>query len=304
MGPGHTARTLPAYLTRQQINVPSPSSSARQALEALGVRLREIRLDAGLNGRDLGRLARWHSSKVSKIEYGKQTPSAEDIQVWCKHCEASDQAPELIASLRAMEGMFVEWRRMERTGLRLAQESVVPLWERTRVFRIYSSWLIPGPLQTKGYIAAVLTAIMARRGLPDDVEAAVQVRVDKQHVIYEGDHRFAVVLEESVLRHPIGGTETMAGQLGHLLTVGSLPSVSLGIIPIGADRSGTWPVEGFWLFDDEQATVELVSGHLTITQPIEIGMYAQTFTDLAALAVYGSKARTLLTAAIGALDET
>jgi transcriptional regulator with XRE-family HTH domain len=166
VGSGHTARGLPAHLTRQQINVPSPSSSARQALEALGVRLREIRLDAGLSGRDLGRLTGWHSSKVSKIEYGKQTPSVEDIQTWCKQCNAADEAPDLTASLRAMEGMFIEWRRMERTGLRFAQESVVPLWERTRVFRIYSAWLIPGPLQTQGYIAAVLTAIMERRRVP------------------------------------------------------------------------------------------------------------------------------------------
>jgi helix-turn-helix protein len=47
--------------------MPSPSSSARQALEALGGQLRELRLEAGLTGRDLGRLAGWHSSKVSKL---------------------------------------------------------------------------------------------------------------------------------------------------------------------------------------------------------------------------------------------
>jgi transcriptional regulator with XRE-family HTH domain len=282
--------------------VPSPSSSAQQALEALGARLREIRTDAGLTGRDLGRLAGWHSSKISKIEYGKQTPSAEDIRAWCAHCDASDQAADLIASLRAAEGMFVEWRRMERTGLRLAQESVLPLWERTQRFRIYSSCLVPGPLQTRAYIAAALSAIMVRRDLPDDVDAAVQVRVDKQHVVYEGDHRFAVVLEESVLRHPLGGAETMAGQLGYLLTVGALPSVSLGVIPLGTDRFICWPTESFTMFDDDQVTVELVSGHLTITQPREVAMYADTFGKLSSLAVYGAEARGLITSAIDALD--
>jgi hypothetical protein len=197
--------------------------------------------------------------------------------------------------------MFVEWRRMERTGLRRAQESVVPRWERTRRFRIYNPRLVPGPIQTRAYIAALLSGLRVRRDLPDDVEEAVQVRLDKQQVVHEGNHRFAILLEENVLRHPIGGAETMAGQLGYLLTVNSLPSVSLGVIPLGADRSTIWPVEGFWMFDDDCVTVELVSGHLTITQPREVTMYSDAFAQLAALAVYGGQARSLITAAIGGL---
>jgi transcriptional regulator with XRE-family HTH domain len=45
--------------------MPSSSSSVQQAKQALGDRLRELRLSAGLTGRDLGRLAGWHSSKIS-----------------------------------------------------------------------------------------------------------------------------------------------------------------------------------------------------------------------------------------------
>ncbi len=32
------------------------------------------------------------------------------------------------------------------------------------------------------------------------------------------------------------------------------------------------------MFDDADVTVELISGHLTITQPYEIGMYGEVFT--------------------------
>jgi hypothetical protein len=243
-----------------------------------------------------------HGSKISRIEHGNAAPSAADIRLWCEHCQAVDQIPELIASLRAIEGMFVAWRQMERTGLRLSQESEVPLWEQTHRFRIYNPRLIPGPVQTEGYVRAVLHGIMVRRQLPDDVEAAVRVRVDKQHVVYEGDHRFAIVLEENVLRHPIGGAEVMAAQLGHLLVASGLPSVSLGIIPLGTDRSVIWPVEGFWMFDEEQVAVELVSGFLRVTQPSEIAMYADVFAALAKQAVYGAQARALIAAALQALD--
>jgi hypothetical protein len=243
----------------------------------------------------------WHESKVSRIEHGKTAPSVEDVRAWAEQCNATEQTADLVAALESIEGMFIEWRRMERTGLRRAQESVVPLYERTRRFRIYSPWLIPGAVQTASYTRAALRSIAQRRELPDDVDDAVQVRVERQALLHEGGRRLAVIVEEAVLRNVIENADVMAGQLGHLLTVGELPSVSLGIIPMGIVRDAMWPVEGFWMFDDKQVNVELISGYLTVTQPSEVAMYADTFARLAKLAVVGAKARRLITAAIDAL---
>lgn len=267
----------------------------------LADRLGEIRRDAGLTGRDLAQLCGWHPSKSSRIENARTPPSADDIRAWCEACGAPGQIEGLIASLRAVEGAFVEWRRMERAGLRQAQEARLPLYERTRNFRSYSSWLIPGLIQTRAFTEAALRAIQRRRGLVDDVEEAVAARLERQRVLYEGDHRFAFLIEESVLRCGIGGADVMAGQLGHLITIGSLPNVSLGIVPMGPDRV-RWPVEGFWIFDTAQVNVELISGYLTITQPREVEMYADTFAELANLAVYGAGARALITSAIDTLE--
>jgi transcriptional regulator with XRE-family HTH domain len=280
-----------------------PSSSARHARQALADRLREIRLDAGLTARELARVCGWHGhSKVSKIEHGRCSPSAADIEAWCA-CGVPDHSAELVAELRAADSMWLDWRRMERAGLRPAQESVRELYERTTVFRFYSSVLIPGPVQTAPYVRALLSAIRDRRRLPvDDVDAAVAERMDRQHVLTNGDRRFCVLLEESVLRHRIGGPEVMAGQLGHLLSVMTLPSMSLGIIPFTADRSTMWPVEMFFMHDDTQVNVELVSGYLTVTHPRENAMYVQAFDQLRDVAVFGAAARALITTAIDALD--
>lgn len=307
MGTRHPPSGVQASLTTahitEQFTVPLPpsSSSAWQARQALGARLGEIRKDAGLTGRALAQLCGWHESKVSRIEHARTAPSADDISVWCQHCEAPGEAEELITFLRSVEDMFVEWRRMERTGLKRAQEAVLPLWERTRIFRAYSSWLIPGAVQTPAYTRAILRAIAVRRDLPDDTDAAAAARADRLRLLREGDHRFFVVIEESVLRNVIGGADVMAGQLGHLITVASLPSVSLGIIPMGLERDVIWPVEDFWIFDERQANVELVTGWLTLTQPREIAAYAKAFSDLSDLAVRGAKARALITAAIDTL---
>lgn len=278
----------------------SPSSSAQQARQALADRLAELCRDAGLNGRDIAERCGWHPSKSSRIMNARTPPSADDIRAWCTACDADDQIPDLVASLRAAEGMFVEWRRMERAGLRRAQEAKLPLYERTHRFRSYSSWLVPGMIQTHAYTTAALRAIQQRRGLVDDVDQAVMARMDRQRILFEGDRTFAFLVEESVLRCGIGGTEVMAGQLGHLITISSLSNVSVGVVPMRPDRV-CWPVEGFWIFDSAEVNVELVSGFLTLTQPREIASYAQTYTELAELAVYGAPARALITSAIDAL---
>ncbi|MER7790916.1 helix-turn-helix transcriptional regulator [Streptomyces sp. NPDC097640] len=279
----------------------SPSSSVQEARKALGQRLGEIRQAASLTKRALANSLGWHESKASRFESGTRAPSERDLRDWCSACDAESETEDLISTARGIEGMYVEWRKMERNGLKWAQESVIPLWERTQRFRIYSPWLIPGPVQTTSYITALLASIRNRRGLIDDVPAAVRVRFEKQQVVY-GNHTFAILLEESALRYRIGSTDVMAGQLGYLLSAMALPSVSIGIIPQDADRSTLWPVEGFFLYDDEAVNVELVSAHLTVVQRHELAMYADTFSALTELAVHGPAAREIITTAIESLE--
>jgi hypothetical protein len=143
-------------------------------------------------------------------------------------------------------------------------------------------------------IRALLSAIRDRRpGLVDDVEDALAVHLARQQVIYQPGHEFTVVLEENVLRHRIGGTGALREQLAHLRAAMAVPSVRLGIIPFTADRSPLRPVEMFFMFDAE-VQAELVSGWLRVTQPTEIGMYAQAFTRLSQMAAHGQGARALV----------
>ncbi|WP_031225445.1 helix-turn-helix domain-containing protein [Streptomyces roseochromogenus] len=276
------------------------SSSVKQARQALGRRLREIRKDAGLTARELARRAGWHESKCSRLENGHTPPSDADIRTYTAHCAAHEQTADLIATARGIEGAYIQWRRMERAGLKRVQQSVAPLFERTRRFRGYQPWVIPGLLQSAAYTRAVLSTVAHLRDVPDDIDEAVAVRMDRQRILHSGDHRFAMLVEEWVLRTVIGDSDTMAGALGHLISVASLPSVSLGVIPLGTPRGAGWPVESFTMYDDAQVNVELVSAHLTVTQPGEIAEYTKVFAELSGIAVYGAQARSLITAAIDA----
>lgn len=279
----------------------SPSSSAQAARQALAARLKDIRKDSGLNGRELAARCGWHPSKVSRIQEANAVPSEVDIRAWCAACGADDQVADLIETSRAVESMYVEWRRMHRNGMRLAQDESYVLHERAELCRVYVSNVVPGFFQTPDYATALMRSITEFQGTPDDVVEAVAARIARGRFLYEGNHRFAVLVEEWVLRSRIGSAETMAGQLGHLLTVMPLPSVSLGIIPFTARRT-VWPLEAFYMYDDAHAVVETLTAEVNVKQPRELADYRKAFAELRKLAVYGSKARALITAAIDALE--
>jgi transcriptional regulator with XRE-family HTH domain len=279
----------------------SPSSSVQRARRQLAERLRDIRRDAGLDGRALSAAAGWNPAKTSRIETAKQPPSEADIVVWCNVCRAEREVPDLIASLRAADSMYVEHRRLNRAGLRRRQEAARPLYERTRVFKAYCPSVVPGWLQAPEYAAALLSSITEFRGTPDDVVAAVASRMSRNRIISSGNHRFVLLLEETVLRYRIGGADIMAAQLARLAEASNVPAVALGVIPFAAPERPAWPLEQFTVFDDERVHVELLSAHVTVTAPSEITLYVRAFERLARLAVYGDAARTLIDDAAAAL---
>ncbi|MCX4675017.1 helix-turn-helix transcriptional regulator [Streptomyces sp. NBC_01433] len=277
------------------------SSSVESARKAVAARLREARLDAGLKGHELAARCGWHKSKTSRIESARTPPSDADIRAWCAACGTDDQAADIVAASRTADSMYLEWKRLQRTGLRRLQEARIPLYQRTKLHRGYASHVVPGLFQTPAYAAALLSSISRFHGTPNDTAEAVDARMDRARVLHEGTHRFALLVEESVLRYQVGNSAAMAGQLGHLLSIMSLPAVSLGIIPFAASERGMWTLETFDIFDDQRVHVELLTAQVTLTAPGEVGMYVKAWGDLKGLAVYGSEARALVAAALGAL---
>lgn len=276
------------------------SSSVHQAREALGHRLRDIRKDAGLTGRGLATLAGWHSSKVSKIEYGKQTPTEDDIRTWCHHTRTDQQISDLIATARNIEAMYVEWRRMLGTGTRRRQHTSRTLEAQTRLMRWYEPVLIPGILHTVEYAEAVMQRVIDFYDIPDDLNAGVAERMERQQVLYRGNHRFHFIIAYQALLTTVGDTAVMIGQLDRLLTVTSLPRISFGIIPPHANYRV--PTNQFIMYDNRLVHVETISAELAISQPREIALYTKAFNELAKHATIGSAARALIADALNRLQ--
>src|SRR6266536_1343455 len=146
----------PRGICRSRTVNTNPSSSAKQAQEALGVRLRELRKDAGMTGRALAAATGQHFTRVSKIEHGVQAPTDSDIREWCRACGAPDQIADLIATLRAVESAYLEFKRQSRAGMkRVLGAHTVALYEQTTLFRIYEHNVVPGLFQTADYSASI-----------------------------------------------------------------------------------------------------------------------------------------------------
>lgn len=275
--------------------ITSPSSAAKQEQEALGVRLRELRKDAGLTARALAAATGQHYTRVSKIEHGIQAPSDKDIHEWCRACGADDHVPDLLATLRAVESAYLEFRRQSSAGMkRVLGAHTLALYERTKLFRIYEHNVIPGLFQTAEYCAAMLSFWTRFLGAPNDLEDAVATRMERQRVIYRGGKRFVVVLEEQALRTWFGTAETQVGQLDRLLALMAMPNVSLGIVPMMTERIAVGST-GFWIFDDALVALETPTASIEVNRPQEFELYARMFEALKSPAVYGRAARCLIT---------
>lgn len=277
------------------------SSTAQEAKEAFGARLREIRKDAGLSGRALAALAGWHFTKVSKIESARQGPSDADIRLWCRFCHAEDQVQDLIASRRNIDSQYIEWRRALRAGTKRRQE-LQRRWEHeAQLVRIYEPLLIPGVLQTPAYATKIVSTAVSFYDIPDDIEQSVETRLARADALYSGARRFHIILGEQALRSRLGSVEILQGQLGRVLEASTLPRLRLGIVPADAVHE-VWPIHGFWIFDQRMVRVETYAAELTVTQPREIGLYEKAFDALARTALYGQAARALITEALARLS--
>ena len=124
---------------------------------------------------------------------------------------------------------------------------------------------------------------------------------ERQRVIYQGDKKFAVILEEQALRTWFGTAETQAGQLDRLLALMSLPNVSLGIIPLMTERIAVGST-GFWIFDSALVALETPTASIEVNRPHEVALYARMFEALKAPAVHGADARRLIIQCLNELD--
>lgn len=276
------------------MNLSSGSSSVDEARNALGKRLRELRQQAGLSGKQLAESLSWPASKVSKMETGKQTPTDDDIRAWTGATDAEPQLESLLAALHTLELQHAEWNRVLKTGMRAHQGTLAEQDEKTKFFRGFENTVIPGLFQTPEYARARFAQVVMVHKAPNDINEAVWARMQRQQMLYRPDKRFHILLTEATLRYRLVSVDVMLAQLDRLIALSSLRNVKLGVIDFKTQYV-TDPRHGFWLLDNDLVRVETYSAELNLRQPQEIELYSNVFEQLAAVASYGGTARAIIT---------
>jgi transcriptional regulator with XRE-family HTH domain len=251
-----------------------------RARAQFGNRLRRLREDAGLNGKELAAQLGWAPSKVSRIETGQRTASLEDVTAWTLAVGAPPETgAELLEAHRVMRVEYDRWALMLRRGHGPKQRARLRLDAATSLFRVFEPNAIPGLLQTAEYARYILSGMTRLRETVDDVEEAVRLRLQRQELLYDPDKQFRLLLTEASLRNAYAPPAVMRGQLDRLLTLASLDNIQLGIIPFGV----VLPVvlhNPFWLRDDSLVLAETYSAELSLRDPEDIALYERVFEML------------------------
>ncbi|BCL24219.1 helix-turn-helix domain-containing protein [Streptomyces tuirus] len=275
------------------------------AREALGARLRELRTEAGLEGKDIAGKLGWQTSKVSRLQNGKQTPTRADLTAWATAVGRPDVEPELHGLLAGldMKQRHRSWRRRLAGGHRGRQEIAVRQTENTTLIRGLEVSRIPGLFQTPEYARVIFDSNAEFRGIPPTTEAAVETRMRRQEALYDPAKRFRFLVCEAALYHRSCPVEVMAEQLDRLYNLVGRRRIELGILPFGTQLRRTAP-HAFWIYDRRLVIVETISEELWLIGDEDIELYERAWDWLGEAAEYGTPARRLIGRARASLDLT
>jgi transcriptional regulator with XRE-family HTH domain len=271
---------------------------------AFGHRLRLLRVDGGLSGKELAERLDWAPSKVSKLEHGQQGATAADVKAWTEAAGASQEVRDaLLADLHSLQVEYATWRRQFRTGgFGRRQRAARPLEYSATLIRAFETDVVPGLLQTPQYARNLFTRLAAFRDLATDVEEAVRNRMERQQVLYEPGRQFRFLVTETALLSRVCPPSVLRGQLDRLLVLADLDTVELSVLSLNtALPHPVW--HGFWIYDETLVLAETPTAELSMRDADDLDIYQRLFESLDELAAHGKVALTLIRNLVDRLGE-
>ncbi|MFB7588478.1 helix-turn-helix domain-containing protein [Streptomyces sp. NPDC056169] len=272
------------------------STDYQQAREALGARLRELRVSGPggrLTGTALAQQLGWPRSKISKLENGRQTATPEDLRAWAEATGLPEACEELENRLRGFESHIRSWRRQLAAGHRPVQENWSAEVSRSTVIHAWEQAVVPGMLQTAEYARHVFTRSAELQNSPRDTESAVRARVKGQDWLYESGRKFRALVWEAALHARICPPSVLAAQLDRLTGVIGMDTVELGIIPLGAPLKIP-TANGFWVLDERLVITEDWHAELWLDDADSLALYLRAWKTLRESAAFGTDAQNLI----------
>jgi hypothetical protein len=218
------------------------------------------------------------------METGQRGATLRDVRDLARIYGLSDQAKIDHLMNLARAGKEQGWWQ----SYNLDFATYVGLEEAAVSLSFYMPMLIPGLLQTPGYVRALHEADV--ENYPQErVNEAVEVRLKRQQILTRDPPlQMTVVLDEAVLHRVVGGAGIMGEQLDRLIESAKLPNVTIYVIPFGVGAhpamDSLFEILDFGDTAPRAVYVEGLMGYIYLDRAQDIGRYTQVFDRLRAVA--------------------
>ncbi|MQY02024.1 helix-turn-helix domain-containing protein [Actinomadura macrotermitis] len=201
----------------------------------LGAQLRRLREQRGISTEQAGYEIRGSHSKISRMELGRVGFKERDVSDLLTLYGVTGNGERAALLELAREANTPGWWHQYGDVLPQWFETFLGLEEAASLLRNYELQFVPGLLQTEDYARACVRLGFPDAGDEEDVERRVSVRLTRQERFTSpGAPTLWAVIDEGVVRRPLGGPAVMRRQLEHLIEMAELPNVTLQIVPFGA----------------------------------------------------------------------
>jgi transcriptional regulator with XRE-family HTH domain len=213
----------------------------------LGAELRRLREAAGLTIDRVAEELECSPSKVSRIETGQVSATPRDVRDMLGLYGVDDARLEAMVQVAREARQRGWWQKF--VDVPDGVPAYVGLETAATSIDIYMALLVPALLQTPDYARAVIAAV--RPDLPrSEIDRRVELRLHRQDLLgQERPPRMRVLLDDTVLRRPVGGPVVMAAQRRRLLADAGRPAVTIQVLEVGAGAhagmDGPFTIFGF-----------------------------------------------------------
>jgi transcriptional regulator with XRE-family HTH domain len=287
----------------------SDSQSPTVRRRRLGMELRRLREASGLMIEDVAKHLECSMSRVSRIETGKSVARIRDVRDMLDLYEVGDEGQReqllTLAKDAQQRGWWTEYESVLSAGL----DTYVGLEASAASIRSFQTHLVPGLLQTEEYSRALIKVGRPTES-PANIDRMISLRRRRQTMLAEaGTLEMWAVLDEAVLRRPIGGHAVMRAQLARLLEVDELPSVTIQVLPFirGAHPGlgGAFTIIGFPDPTDlDVVYVDSPAGNIFLEKDRDVRRHTTWFDHLRAAALPPDESADFIAAVADELKKT
>jgi len=267
-----------------------PSMSGFVLRLLLGAQFRRLRQAAGLTPEQAGYEIRASRSKISRLETGQVGFKARDIaDLLTLYGVTDEQEQSRILDLTRQSGQ-PDWWTQYSDVLPDWFENYLGLESASSAIRSFELQFVYGLFQTADYARAV-TRLGHAAASAAEIDQRVELRLRRQDLLtWASRPRIWSIMDEAVLRRPVGGPAVLRAQLRRLVEVAKLPRVTVQVVPFArgghAGAGGSFSVLRFGERDlPDMVYVEQLTSAVYLEQRPDVEHYLAVMDQLSGQAL-------------------